>query len=135
MNGLVVWFLFYNNFFYIYFMTHWNKVAQAVRIHIVLIVICAYLFLYASLCFFRYSLHFEKMSATCFHIVSSIWENLLTTNKRPDWLTRWIRSLRRLQESEVKVKLDYYLVIKGLTQRVWLLSSFTCNSDEFMIES
>jgi len=39
-----------------------------------------------------------------------------------------------LQESEVKVKLDYYLVIKGLTQGVWLLSSFTCNSDEFMIE-
>lgn len=115
-------------------MTQWNKVAQAVKVlHLVSrtwfkIVICAYLFLCDGLCFSRYS--YSVFSSICFHIVLSVRENLLTTNKLHDWLMRAIRSLSRLQESEVKVKVkvDDCLFIKRFTQRVWLLSIFTYNS-------
>lgn len=120
-------------------MIQWNKVAQAVKVlHLVSrtwfkIVICAYWFLCDGLCFSRYS--YSVFSRICFYIVLSIRENLLTINKLHDWLMRAIRSLSRLQESEVKVKVDDCLFIKRFTPRVWLLSIFTydsCNSCSYM---
>lgn len=113
-------------------MTQWNKVAQAVKVlHLVSrtwfkTVICAYSFVFDGLCFSRYS--YWVFSSICFHILLSIQENLLTTNKLHDWLMRAIRSLSRLQESEVKVKVDDCLFIKRFTPRFWLLSIFTYDS-------